>query len=88
MGALGHQRGKRVGQRHGRANGHVVRVVFHLTQLLHLGDVQHFAELHVHFGHPQAHIGAAGHYLSIRVRSPGGEQGGQIFGRNISQIGP
>ena len=79
LGALGHQRGKSVRQRHGGANGHVVRVVFHPTQLLHLGHVQHFAELHVHLGHPQAHVRTTGHYLSIRVRSPGRQQGRQIF---------
>jgi hypothetical protein len=72
--AVGHQRGKGLGQGHGCADGNVVRVALHAAQLLHLGHVQHLRELHVHLGHPQAHVGAAGHDLRARVGSARGQQ--------------
>ena len=84
---LGHQGGEGIGQGHGGPDGEMVVIALDAAQFLDLGDVQHLAELHVHLGHPQAHVGAAGHDLRVGVAGTGGQQSGQILRQHVSRIG-
>jgi len=63
LGPVSNQRGERVGQGDCRTNGQVVGVVLHAAQFGHPGGVDNLRKLLVHFGDPQAHVGATGHQL-------------------------
>ena len=84
---VGHQRGKGVGQRDGRADGDVVAVMLDPPEFFHPCHVQHLAELHVHLGHPESDVGATGDELGLGVGGAGGQQFSQGARRVISQIG-
>ena len=86
-GPLGGEPGKRLGQRHGGADGDVFRGVVDAAQLGGAGHVQHLGQLAVLLGHPQAYIGGASHHLRLGVGSAGGQQFGLGGGGDVSQIG-
>ena len=80
---LRHQGGKGVRQIHRSANGDVVRVIVNLAQLFHARHVQHLGKVAVLLGNPQAHVGATGHKLRLRIRVAQRQQRGQFGGRGV-----
>jgi hypothetical protein len=85
--AAAHQGGEGVRQAHGGADGGVVGRLVDAAQLGHARHVQHLGELAVLLGHPQAHVGAAGHELGLRVRGARRQQLGQRGGGFVRKIG-
>ena len=64
-----------------------VGVLHHLPQLGRAGHVQDALVLLVLLGDPQAHIGATGHQLGLRVMGTGLQQRGQAGGGQVGWEG-
>ena len=68
-------------------DGDVVGMAFDALQIPHPGEIQDRVEHAVLLGHPQAHVGAAGHQLSTAHIAARAQQLRQRIGGNIGRMG-